>query len=186
VNLQNRHAELPGKPARQAPRRRSSGGGRLLLAPVLVALILTALLAVSSSAVEPTPRPGPEDRCPVCGMFVHKYPNWVSLIVFSDGTRVFFDGPKDLLRYYHELPKYTPDKTTEDIATIYVTDYYTTQLIDAREALFIVGSDVMGPMGKELVPVEGEEAAASFRQDHRGDRVLTFEDVELSELTSLQ
>lgn len=180
AKLDDTMGEPPGQPT-----RRFSPGAVRHLAPLLVALILTALLAASSSAVEP-PHPGPEDRCPVCGMFVHKYPNWVSLIVFSDGTQVFFDGPKDLLRYYHELPKYTPDKATQDIATIYVTDYYTTQLIDAREAFFVVGSDVMGPMGKELVPVEGEEAAASFRRDHRGDRVLTFEDVELSELTSLQ
>jgi len=173
-----------GEVPRRVPQPFSPGAVRHI-APLLVALILTASLAASSAAADP-PRPEPQDRCPVCGMFVHKYPNWVSLIVFSDGTQVFFDGPKDLLRYYHELPKYTPDKTTEDIATIYVTDYYTTQLIDAREAFFVVGSDVMGPMGKELVPVEGEEAAASFRRDHRGDRVLTFEEVELSELTSLQ
>ncbi len=50
-------------------------------------------------------KPGPRDRCPVCGMFVSKYPNWIAQIEFKDGSREFFDGPKDMFRYYLKRPE---------------------------------------------------------------------------------
>jgi len=131
-------------------------------------------------------RPGPEDRCAVCGMFVHKYEAWVATIVHTDGSAVFFDGPKDLFRYYLRPEEYQRGEKAKDFAEIYVTDYYTTKAIPARDALFIVGSDVMGPMGKELVPVGSAEAAETFRRDHKGERVLAFDEVELSDISTLE
>jgi len=32
----------------------------------------------------PVPKPGPMDLCPVCGMPVSKYPNWVATLVWKD------------------------------------------------------------------------------------------------------
>ena len=66
----------------------------------------------------------PKDKCPVCGMFVKKYPDWVSQIVFKDGSYAVFDGAKDLFKYYHGLKKYNPSHAPSDIDSIYVTDYY--------------------------------------------------------------
>ena len=40
-----------------------------------------------------------ESRCPVCGMFVAKYPQWLAQINMSDGYAEFFDGVKDMLAY---------------------------------------------------------------------------------------
>jgi len=42
----------------------------------------------------------------------------------------------------------------EDIDSIYVTDYYNLTLIDGYQAFYVVGSNVYGPMGKELIPLE--------------------------------
>jgi nitrous oxide reductase accessory protein NosL len=41
----------------------------------------------------------------------------------------------------------------------------------------VVGSDVLGPMGHEMVPLAGKEDAADFIKDHKGTRILTFEQV---------
>ncbi len=41
----------------------------------------------------------PKAKCPVCGMFVGKYPKWVGLIVV-DGKKYYFDGAKDLMKFY--------------------------------------------------------------------------------------
>lgn len=113
--------------------------------------------------------PTAKDRCPVCGMFVAPYPEWIATIINADGTQVFFDGCKDMLRYYF--------KHKEQISSdsIYVTDYYRTSLVPVDQVLFVIGSDVYGPMGHELIPVIGREAAETFREDHLGTGIYSFD-----------
>ena len=117
------------------------------------------------------------DKCPVCGMFVAKYPDFVDQVVFKDGTYAFFDGVKDLMKYYFDLPKYNPAKTTAEIAHILVTDYYSMNLVDGFQAFYVIGSDVYGPMGKELMPFKDEAAAKEFKVDHNGKAILSFKDI---------
>jgi nitrous oxide reductase accessory protein NosL len=110
-------------------------------------------------------------------MFVYKYPDWLAEIVFKDGSVDFFDGAKDLFKYYFNLAKYRPGKIKRDIAAIYVREYYDMKRIDARMAFFVIGSDVYGPMGHELIPLATEADAKTFMKDHRGKRILRFEAV---------
>jgi nitrous oxide reductase accessory protein NosL len=49
--------------------------------------------------------------------------------------------------------------------------------IDAGSAFFVVGSDVYGPMGKELIPFISRADAEAFKKDHKGKRILRFEDI---------
>ena len=141
--------------------------------------MLLALIAGPAIMAAANP-PGPKDRCPVCGMFVESYKNWVATVVFEDGTQAFFDGPKDLFRFFHNPEKY--DRDADAIAEIWVTDYYTTRPTKAREAFFVVGSDVMGPMGHELVALRSESEADTFVRDHGGDGILTFDEVSEEQL----
>jgi copper chaperone NosL len=121
--------------------------------------------------------PGPRERCPVCGMFVAKYPDFVAILTFNDGNPVFFDGVKDMMKYYFNLKKYSPAKRVEDIVQIQVTDYYTLNLIDGFKAFYVSGSDVYGPMGRELIPFEKKEGAEEFLRDHKGKATFGFRDI---------
>lgn len=112
------------------------------------------------------------ERCPVCGMFVAKYPGWVAQIRLSDNRVEMFDGPKDMLVYYFSPKEYGAGEAT--VADIVVRDYYTQKWIDGRSALYVIGSDVYGPMGSEFVPFETREAAENFVKDHRGKQILSF------------
>lgn len=145
---------------------------------VLVVWAVGVTIAAFAAAGEP-PHPGPRDRCAVCGMFVAEYPNWVAAVVLEEGGTLFFDGPKDMFRFVHEPKKYAHDDDIDrdEMVQIWVTDYYTTRMIDAEAASYVLGSDVMGPMGAELVPFATREQAESFRADHGGERVLTFQEV---------
>jgi nitrous oxide reductase accessory protein NosL len=120
-------------------------------------------------------KPGAKDLCPVCGMLVFKYPNWVATIVYQDGHAHHFDGAKDMFKFWHEPGKYAAGHRREDMAAIRVTDFYNLQPIDARKAWYVIGSDVLGPMGHEFVPLATKEDAADFLKDHKGKRVLSFE-----------
>ncbi|MEW6409517.1 MAG: nitrous oxide reductase accessory protein NosL [Nitrospirota bacterium] len=121
------------------------------------------------------------DKCPVCGMFVYKYPDWVAQIIFKDNTYAVFDGAKDMFKYYYNLNKYNPSKKKSDILAIYVTEYYSLKMVPAEKVFFIIRSNVYGPMGKELIPVETESGAKEFVKDHGGKRILRFN--EITEIT---
>jgi nitrous oxide reductase accessory protein NosL len=149
--------------------------------------LLSALLAAPTALAfagsgAQAPKPGPKDRCPVCGMFVARYGPWIASVVWKDGTVAYFDGPKDLFRYYLNVGKYRKGARPEEIGGVFVTDYYSTQAIDARQAFFVAGSDVVGPMGYELVPMKDEASAKTFLADHKGSEILRFKDVSAARL----
>lgn len=122
-------------------------------------------------------KPKPDDACPVCGMFVAKFPHWVATVLFQDGVAHHFDGGKDFFKYMLDMPKYASGRSREQIAAMGVTSYYDTALIDARTAFYVIGSDAMGPMGHELVAHSQESDAREFLNDHKGRRVLTFAEI---------
>jgi copper chaperone NosL len=145
----------------------------------IAAAILATLIAVSPAwAAERKPvKPAARDKCPVCGMFVAKYPDFVAQVIFKDGSYAVFDGAKDMFKYYLNLKKYAPAKRAEDIASIYVTDYYNLEPVDGLTAWYVAGSDIYGPMGRELIPFAKESDARDFMKDHKGKSLLRFQDV---------
>ena len=113
----------------------------------------------------------------MCGMFVAPYPNWTAAARFPDGSVAYFDGPKDMIRYTFAVERFDPARKDQKIESLWVTEYYAASLMPAAELYFVVGSDVLGPMGHELVPVHGEESARVFAVDHHGKQVLPFADL---------
>lgn len=140
-------------------------------------LLLAFALSPAWSEESKWPVPGPKDTCPVCGMFVSLYPDWVATALYQDGHLHHFDGAKDLFKYLSNLPKYAPGHTRADIAAIGVTEYYGVTRIDARAAWYVIGSDVLGPMGHELVPLATQAEAEEFLKDHQGKCIVRFDDV---------
>jgi nitrous oxide reductase accessory protein NosL len=114
-----------------------------------------------------------EVKCPVCGMFVAKYPKWAARI--DIGGKHYFDGVKDMMKFYIFDVDFPYDRN--EITNIEVTDFYTLKAIDAYKAFYVVGSDVYGPMGNELIPFSTKEAAQNFMTDHRGEKIIRFDDI---------
>lgn len=155
----------------------------ILLALTLVSVHVTQNAIGDNVAV---PAPGPEDKCPVCGMFVAKFPAWGAGILYTDGFVRHFDGPKDMFKYLLALSKYEPQRQADDIEAIVVTEYYGLRRINAREAFFVSGSDVLGPMGHELVPLASVEEAHAFLKDHKGSEILSFDQINIGILDTLE
>jgi copper chaperone NosL len=155
---------------------------------LILPLFLVALLWVSDvwSGERRPITPSQKDKCPVCGMFVKKYPDWIGQIIFKDGTYAVFDGVKDLFKCYHNLGKYFPGRRQVDIDSIYVTDYYAVEAIDGFKAHYVIGSDVYGPMGKELIPFGKFGDAKGFLKDHKGKSIARFKDVDPDLLKDLE
>jgi len=60
--------------------------------------------------------------------------------------------------HHHSDPKARPDHTFWD-------------------ALFIVGANVVGPMGLDLIPVRGKPAAENLMKDYSGELILTLDQI---------
>ncbi len=127
----------------------------------------------TQTAIENIPK---DAKCPVCGMFAYKYPRWVAILkaeINGKQQTLYFDGVKDLLKFYF-LPEEWGEYHKVKVSNIIVTDYYQQKKIDGTKAFYIYGSDVLGPMGNELIPFEKEENAKTFSHDHFGKKILPF------------
>ena len=149
-------------------------------------LTLSLLLTLSYAGERKLVTPSQKDKCPVCGMFVAKYPDFLAEVVFKDGSYALFDGAKDMFKYLLNLKKYNANKSMGEIDSIYVTEYYHLTLIDGHEAYYVIGSDIYGPMGRELVPVEKETDAREFMKDHKGKSILRFKEITLETIKGLE
>ena len=143
----------------------------------IVPLLFLVWAALAAAQTPPPPKPGPKDLCPVCGMLVSKYPNWAATIVYRDGHAHHFDGAKDMFKFWFEPEKYAKGHRREDMAALWVTDFYALQRIDAKKAFYVTGSDVLGPMGHEFVPLASLADAEDFMKEHKGKRILRFDQV---------
>jgi nitrous oxide reductase accessory protein NosL len=132
------------------------------------------MLAADKSKMIEVPK---DAKCPVCGMFVAKYPKWVANIKLKDGHNHYFDGVKDMMKFYYNPKKYEHNHSLDDISSINVTDYYSLELIDAQTAYYVIGSNIYGPMGEELIPFKNEDEAKKFMLDHFGKKLLKFSEI---------
>ncbi len=107
-------------------------------------------------------------KCPVCGMFVYKYPKWAAHMVV-DSKDYYFDGVKDMLKYYFFDEDFKYDR--EKISKVEVRDFYSLESITATKAFYVIGSKIYGPMGNELIPFKTQKEAKNFIADHDGELI---------------
>lgn len=117
-----------------------------------------------------------DEKCPICGMFVYKYPKWAAQIFYND-LHLSFDGVKDMMKYYFDHKS--------GISKIVVSDYYSQKAIDATKAYYVFGSDIYGPMGNEPIPFISESQAKTFSLDHKGKKILKFDEISKAEIEKL-
>jgi nitrous oxide reductase accessory protein NosL len=98
------------------------------------------------------------ERCATCGMKIDPASPWVSYVTI-DGKEQAFDTPSCAFAGWRKAG------TTGTNARF--REYYSQEMKSAEELRFVRGSDVIGPMGPDLVPVS-EGAARRFARDHNG------------------
>ncbi len=92
---------------------------------------------------------------------------WEADLVAQDGTTKRFDTPRCGLRALLE------SEHAGGHATLRVHEFYSGEVRDAKDVVFVVGSDVTGPMGKEIVPADPSRAA-KLSADHGGRQTVAL------------
>jgi len=162
-----------------------SGNVRIVIF-VAVALLIAAFLPASAAAATVDLPDGAKldlsVPCPVCGMKPEESKLGPAAAVFKDGKVVGFDAPGDMFRYVLDPKKYGFE--AGNVKDLFVTEHGTKNFIDAKKALYVVGSDVTGDMGPEVVPFSKKEDAEKFKSEHHGKNVASYVQITLEDVTS--
>ncbi len=111
-------------------------------------------------------------ECPLCGMYPALYPNFNCQIIFVDGSYEAFDSAVGLLIYL-----LFPNKIgikSKSVSKIYFKDYLKESWLEANSTFFVTGSEVMGPMGTEFLPVDSKQAASELNKQEKGKDIIHF------------
>ena len=120
-------------------------------------------------------RPIPADaRCPVCGMYPARSPDWAAQVIFDNGDAHFFDSPLSLFMYLQDVARYSPGRSAAQIVASYVNDVPHRRWTDAASAWYVHGSSARGPMRAGNLPAFADRADAERFAAQRGGQVLGF------------
>lgn len=119
----------------------------------------------------------PEDRCPVCAMPVTEHARFSCAIELQDGETFYFCGTGCLIRSWMH-PEVYLGQPREKLSRSVVREYFEGNQIDGAKAIFVAGSDVIGPMGPALVPLEDEADVETFRKRHGGKTTFRLREMD--------
>jgi nitrous oxide reductase accessory protein NosL len=119
----------------------------------------------------------PEDRCPVCGMKVIRYPKFAGAIQLRNSATFYFCSTGCMIRSWMHPEIYLATTQTE-LKQPVVKEYFTGRQVDGRSIIFVFGSDVIGPMGPALVPVMDENYLKVFKKRHGGKSRFLLNDMD--------
>ena len=139
---------------------------RLVQVALVMSAVVLAAASIAGCSGESTAEA--QQRCDLCGMRVDPSSGWRAGARDASGQALAFDAPKCMFRRHFERGA---------ISEPWVIEYYSQVRRPARELFFVIGTDLQGPMGRDLVPVAGREAADRLLREHHGERVLAFDEV---------
>ncbi len=122
-------------------------------------------------------RISPQDRCPVCGMTVEHHRKFASAIQLKDRTTYYFCGTGCMIRSWMH-PDIFLGVAKAEVTLPVVREYFTGREIDARDAVWVAGSDVIGPMGPAMVPLKDERSMEVFIRRHGGKTHFRLEQMD--------
>ncbi len=152
--------------------------------------ILIGTVVMTAAAWGQSPRPAAKpldhanrmhlsrtDRCPVCAMRPIKYPRFAAAVRLQDGTTYYFCSAGCMLKAWLRPDVFLGAGPAERDKAV-AQDYFSGQPLDARDAYWVSGSDVIGPMGPALIPLHRSTHVDAFRRRHGGTHVFRLEDLD--------
>ncbi|MEJ2690924.1 MAG: nitrous oxide reductase accessory protein NosL [Deltaproteobacteria bacterium] len=111
--------------------------------------------------------------CQICGMYIDQYQHTAAYLVDRQGNSEATCGVADMIRYIEDAGG--PDA----FSSIKVTDWISGNKVDAANATYVIGSDLVPDMIPNLIAFADKDAAEQFIGEH-GGALLSFTQALLS------
>jgi len=112
---------------------------------------------------------------PVYILPLKKYDKWLCEAKLKSGKSVQFVSVKSMFTVYFHQPYFIKHKFLDsNIEKMYVQDYISGKKVDAKNAVYIFGSRIVGPHGDDLIPFANYTNARLFMFKNGGTKILPF------------
>ncbi|AXK48803.1 hypothetical protein CRU87_04595 [Aliarcobacter trophiarum LMG 25534] len=112
-----------------------------------------------------------QESCPIKTVAIEKHKDWLGYIELKDGKIVALSSPKYTFAYMLIEQK----KDEKSVLNIYVTDFKTKKIIDAKTAYYVFGSNIMSVGGDDVIPFALESDAKEFYKEKHGRQIYRFD-----------
>jgi len=105
-----------------------------------------------------------------------KYSKWLTQAELENGKKVQFVSVKSLMTVYQHQAYFKKHKIIDaNITKMSVQDFTSGRKVDAKDAIYLFGSHVVGPHGDDLIPFENIDNAKLFMLKNGGTKILKFD-----------
>ena len=112
---------------------------------------------------------------PVYQLSLKKYPAFLCEATLENGKTVQFVSVKSMLQVYYHQQYFIYNKFIDsNIKDMFVQDYITGKKINAKKALYVFGSKLIGPHGDDLIPLKDQASVKIFSIKFGGTRTMKF------------
>ena len=113
-----------------------------------------------------------QEVCPIKNVDIDKHKDWAGYVELKDGSIVALSSSKYTFAYMLIVQK---REGQDSVKNIYVTDYKSKKLIDAKTAYYVFGSNIMSGGGDDLIPFALESDAKEFFKVNNGKQIYRFD-----------
>ena len=113
-----------------------------------------------------------QEVCPIKNVDIDKHKDWAGYVELKDGSIVALSSSKYTFDYMLIEQK---REGQDSVKSIYVTDYKSKKLIDAKTAYYVFGSNIMSVGGDDLIPFSLENDAKEFFKVNNGKQIYRFD-----------
>jgi len=112
---------------------------------------------------------------PMFSISLDKYPKWHCEALLKNGHKAEFISVKSMMQVYMHQDYFLKRNLLEaPMEKIYIKDYLTGEQADAKQAVYVFGSRIIGPHGDDLIPFATETNAKLFMMKHGGTKLLPY------------
>lgn len=140
-------------------------------------LLVMALLSISIFADKITLL-NPNTNDMVYHTSLKKYKRFICEAKLQNGKTLQFVSMKSMIRVYRHQKHFLEAKLiSAKIKDMYVQDFRTGEKINAKTAFYVIGSNIVGPNGANLIPFKSIKSAKLFERKNGGSKILSFKEL---------
>ncbi|WP_020563724.1 nitrous oxide reductase accessory protein NosL [Methylosarcina fibrata] len=139
-----------------------------------IAAVLTGCLLVLASFQLRAEEPHERASCRVCGMWIDEYQKSAAELIYKDGRKEYTCGVACMLREVEDAGGISAFESVK------VHDWVSGKLVDAEEATYVIGSEVIPDMVPNYIAFANRDEAEAFAAKEGGEVIdfrIAYDDV---------